>query len=82
MTKRKMIASVFAVAAVVLGPAAGVAVAHALGGPAASDRAVAPANHRDQSDAAGQPDQPGVTQTPEPEDGPGGPDEINEGPGE
>jgi hypothetical protein len=82
MTKRTMIASAFAVAAVLAGGAGAVAAAHALAGPAASGWAVAPADHRDQPGVADQPDQPGVTQTPEPEDGPGGPDEVNEGPGE
>ena len=80
MTKRTMIASAFAVAAVLAGGAGAVAAAHTLGGPAAT--ALASADHRDQPGVADQPDQPGVTQTPEPEDGPGGPDEVNEGPGE
>jgi hypothetical protein len=82
MTKRTMIASAFAVAAVLLGGAGAVAAAHTLGGPAASGSTVAPADHRGQPGVADQPDQPRVTQTPEPEDGPGGPGEVNEGPGE
>jgi hypothetical protein len=88
MTKRKMVASAFAAAAVLLGGAGTVAVAHTLGGPAASGPAVAPADHLGQPGAADRlepgdkPDQPTATQTPDPEDGPDGPGDANEGPGE
>lgn len=88
MIKRKIVASAFAAAAVLLGGAGTVAGAHALSGPAASGPTVAPADHLGQPGPAGQsepgdkPDQPAATQTPDPEDGPDGPGDANEGPGE